>query len=90
VTVLPLKQRIAGLVDIVLGFGLPGGIETSFVKKLEHALAALEAGDTATACSDLQDFVNHAEAQSGKKLTVAQANQIIAEALAIRAALGCS
>jgi probable HAF family extracellular repeat protein len=83
-------RRIANLLATVEGLGLPDGIETSFVTKLEHALAALEAGDTATACSDLQDFINHAEAQSGKKLTVSQAGQIIAEAAAIRAALGCA
>ena len=83
-------QRVAALVTLIEGFGLPDGIETSFTKKLEHALAALEAGDTATACSELQDFINHANAQSGKKLTVEQAGRIIAEAEAVRAALGCS
>ncbi len=88
-TLSPTKA-IEFLITAVEGFDLPGGIETSFTKKLEHALAALEAGDTATACSDLQDFINHANAQSGKKLTVEQAGQIIAEAEAIRAALGCS
>jgi probable HAF family extracellular repeat protein len=84
------QQGVAGLIQIVQGFGLPKGIENSFVVKLDHALAALDAGDTATACAELQAFVNHAEAQSGKKLTVAQASQIIAGAQAIRAALGCS
>jgi probable HAF family extracellular repeat protein len=83
-------QRVAALVTLIESFGLPDGIETSFTKKLEHALAALEAGDTATACGDLQDFINHASAQSGKKLTVEQAGRIIAEAEAVRAALGCS
>ena len=69
---------------------MPKGIEKSFVVKLEHALASLQAGDVGAACAELQAFVNHAEAQSGKKLTVAQASQIIAEAQAIRTALGCS
>jgi probable HAF family extracellular repeat protein len=85
-----LSPVIASLITTVESFQLPKGIENSFVVKLEHALAALDAGDTATACAELQAFVNHAEAQSGKKITVAQATQIIAEAQAIRAALGCS
>lgn len=89
-TPLTPARRIANLLATVEGLGLPDGIETSFTKKLEHALAALEAGDTVTACSDLQDFINHASAQSGKKLTVEQAGQIITAAEGIRARLGCS
>ena len=88
--VLSPPEAIASLITWVEGFGLPAGIENSFVVKLEHALASLQAGNTGAACGELQAFVNHAQAQSGKKLTVAQANQIIAEAQAIRAALGCS
>jgi hypothetical protein len=84
------EQGIAGLIEIVMGFGLPKGTENSFLTKLEHALAALQAGNLAAACGDLQAFINHAQAQSGKKLTVEQASLIIAEAEAIRAALGCS
>jgi probable HAF family extracellular repeat protein len=83
-------RRIDNLIAMVEGFELPKGIANSFVTKLEHALAALEAGDTATACSELQAFVNHAEAQAGKKLTVEQAGQVIDAANAIRAVLGCS
>jgi probable HAF family extracellular repeat protein len=85
-----LSEAIASLITSIEGFQLPKGIENSFVVKLEHALASLQAGNTGAACGELQAFVNHAQAQSGKKLTVAQASQIIAEAQAIRAALGCS
>jgi len=34
-------------------------------------------------------FINEVMAQSDKKLTVAQANQLIAQANAIKTALGC-
>ena len=84
------QQGVAGLIQIVQGFGLPKGIEKSFVEKLEHALASLQKGNVGAACAELRAFVNHAQAQSGRQLTVAQATQIIAEAQAIRTALGCS
>jgi len=43
----------------------------------------------ATACIKLQDFINECNAQSGKKLSVEQANELIARANEIRASLGC-
>ena len=81
---------IDGLIEVVLGFGLPKGIETSYVAKLRDALAALEAGDVATACDALLDFINHTSAQAGNKLTAEQAGEMIDGAEAIRAAIGCS
>jgi hypothetical protein len=71
-------------------YQLPKGIANSFITKLEHARAALEAGDTGTACAELQASINHARAQSGKKLTVEQAAALVAEVEAFRAKLGCS
>jgi hypothetical protein len=47
------------------------------------------AENRADACHQLAAFVNSAAAQSGKQLTVAQANQLIAKATQIRAVLGC-
>jgi hypothetical protein len=41
------------------------------------------------ACQDLLLFVNHVKAQIGKKITLAQANQLLTVATAIQAALGC-
>ena len=87
------QQGVAGLIQIVRSFGLPKRTEKKLVDKLEHALASLQAGNVGAACAELQAFVKRAEAESGKKhkkLTVAQASQIIAEAQAIRTALGCS
>jgi probable HAF family extracellular repeat protein len=83
------QAGIAGLIGLVQGFGLPRGIETSFVKKLEGALRSLEAGNPEPACGELLAFINHARAQSGKALTDEQAEQIIGEAEALRLALGC-
>jgi len=84
------RGRLGSLIDLVLGLELPGGIENSLVKKLENARAALEDGDTATACELLGAFVNECEAQSGKKLAADDAARLIGEAQAIRALLGCS
>jgi FIMAH domain-containing protein len=81
---------IGDLIDLVESYPLPKGIKNSFVVKLEAALAALEAEDDASACDSLQAFINHAEAQRGKKLTEAQALALIGAAQAIREALGCS
>jgi len=53
------------------------------------AAAALAADNTATACIKLQDFINECNAQSGKKLSVEQANELIARANEIRASIGC-
>ncbi len=83
-------ERVADLISLVRSFNLPYGTTNSLTVKLRGALDALEAGDTATACARLSDFVNHTRAQSGKKLTTAQANQLIEEANAIRSLLGCS
>ncbi|MCA1614667.1 MAG: hypothetical protein LC795_11110 [Acidobacteria bacterium] len=83
-------ERVADLISLVRSYNLPYGTTNSLTVKLRGALDALEAGDTATACARLSDFVNHTRAQSGKKLTTAQAAQLIEGANAIRALLGCS
>ncbi|HEX8129515.1 MAG TPA: hypothetical protein VF527_10470 [Pyrinomonadaceae bacterium] len=83
-------ERISDLNALVRSFGLNHGTETSLTVKLRDALNALNAGNTAVACAKLADFANHTRAQSGKKLTTAQATQLIDEANSIRAALGCS
>ena len=48
-----------------------------------------DAGDNAAACRSLQDLINATGVQSGKKLTVAQADAIAARATRIRTILGC-
>jgi hypothetical protein len=56
---------------------------------LEVALGAWQTGDSAGACSSLSAFLNEVQAQSGKKLTEAQAQQLTAAANDIRALIGC-
>ena len=83
------EDQINDLIELVESFGLPRGPENSLTTKLQAALAALEAADTATACSCLTAFINECQAQSGKKLTTAQATQLINSANQIKTDLGC-
>jgi probable HAF family extracellular repeat protein len=83
-------SMVESLIELVRGFDLPKGTENSLVTKVEHAQAALAAGDTGTACSLLGAFVNETRAQAGKKLTAEQAARMISSAEQIRAAMGCS
>jgi len=71
------------------GLGLPAGTTTSLRTKLARALDAMSRGDVAAACNALADFISEVKAISGKKLTVAQAQALIAEANRIRGLLGC-
>jgi len=77
------------LQTMIEGFGLDNGTLNSFEAKLRAALTALAAGDKAGACQALQDLINAVRAQSGKKLTVAQATAVIDEATRIRGLIGC-
>jgi Tol biopolymer transport system component len=83
-------ERINDLISRVKKLGLHHGITNSLVVKLQHALRALNAGDTQGACAGLKAFANEVGAQSGKKLPAVQATELTDEANAIRAALGCS
>lgn len=83
------RDAVDQLHATVDGLGLPKGSATSLDAKLEAVAEALNAGDTATACSDLTAFIHEVEAQRGKKLTTAQADDLLAAAEEIQASLGC-
>ena|SRR6266849_5484951 len=89
VTVLDAPAQLANLAERAGVLGLPTGIATSLTAKLNAALAAADAGDVATACTKLQDFINETQAQAGKKISMTDATWLIAEAERIRAVLGC-
>jgi hypothetical protein len=83
------SAALTNLGNLIAGFGLPAGTANSLLAKVNAAQASLAAGNTTDACNDLGALINEASAQSGKKLTVAEAAAIIAAATAIRTALGC-
>ncbi|HTG93402.1 MAG TPA: hypothetical protein VL866_12505 [Pyrinomonadaceae bacterium] len=83
------ENQIDDLISQVRSFNLQPGIANSLIRKLQNALDAIDAGDTATACSSLNAFINECQAQSGKKLTAQQAAQLITAASQIKTGLGC-
>jgi hypothetical protein len=89
VTVNGAATQVSDLITTVNSMGLSSGLQNSLDVKLNAALKAVNAGQTATACSDLSDFIGQAQSQSGKGLTVSQANQLIAAAKQVQAVLGC-
>jgi hypothetical protein len=81
------SEQIADLKALIQSWGIHHGIENSFISKLQSAQAALNRGDLAAGLGSLQAVINHANAQRGKKLTIAQADQIITDATRIRAVI---
>ena len=53
------------------------------------ALSAAKAGSSVSTCNQLNAFNNQTVVQSGKQLTVDQANQLMASASRIKAVIGC-
>ena len=84
-----VPDQISDLMALILSFNLHDGTENSLIAKLQDALTALNANDTATACISLTSFINASQAQSGKKLTGDQVKQLVDSANLIKAGLGC-
>jgi hypothetical protein len=89
VTVKGAAAQVSDLINLVNSFHLSSSLQTALDNKLQDVLSAINAGQTATACSELTDFIGHVQSQSGKGLTTSQANQLIAAAKQIQAVLGC-
>ena len=89
VTVKGAREQIIDLITLVQSFGLRASVERKLVSNLEDALAAIGLGDTAGVCAELDDFSQLVMGLSGSKIPVDQANQLIAAANQIKAALGC-
>src|SRR6516164_1140321 len=68
---------------------VPSATKNALVAKLNAALTALNAHQTATACARMQDFINLVQAQSGKKIPAIVAAGLIADATQIRTTIGC-
>ena len=84
VTVLGAAQQAQDLYQMAAVTG-PGG---SFAAKLAAVLESMSSG-SGNACASLQAFINEVRAQSGKKISAAQAASFIAAAERIRAVIGC-
>jgi TolB protein len=77
------------LADQVALLPLPKGPKNSLLVILTDVRAALDANNTAGACSALADFISRVGAQSGKKISASEAADLIAQATAIADELGC-
>lgn len=83
------EQQLNDLIALIRSFNLPAGTTNSLIRKLQNAIDASNASDTATACTLLTSFINECQAQAGKKLTPAQSTQLITAASQIKTELGC-
>ena len=82
----PITLLFARLLKAVQGIG-PG---KSLANKLRHARAYYDANDKQATCATLQGFSQLVKAQRGKKIKPNKlADELLAEAKAIRKAIGC-
>jgi hypothetical protein len=84
-----IVEQLNDLVALVQSFNLSVGTEASLISKLQDAIAAVNASDTATACDSLTAFINASQAQFGKKLTANQVKQLVDSATQVQTDLGC-
>lgn len=90
VHVLGPDEQLTRLRDDVHALGLIPGIDTSLVTRLEAALAAIDLGDTATACVRLASFIREVTALAGTQIPATEAAELIEQANRIRAVIGCA
>jgi hypothetical protein len=82
-----IAAQIQSLIDQVESLGLPKGQENSLEAKLRAALASVQRGNESSARGQLGAFVNEVQAQRGKKIPTADADELIAAAQQIIAEL---
>jgi len=92
-SLLSTTDLISNLVDTVILMNISAGISNALDAKLDSTLKALEDANTnndIAAVNTMYAFCSSVEAQRGKKLTSAQADQLISEANGIIALLDSS
>lgn len=85
----PVVPAVSDLIGQIRALGLPDGTRASLVAKLNAAIAAFNVGELATTCMRVDDFINHVHAQSGKKITLDQAEGLLDATAQIEVMLGC-
>jgi hypothetical protein len=81
--------QVKDLINLVNSFHLTKSLQTALDNKLQDVLTAINSGQTATACSELTDFIGFVQSHTGKGISTSQASQLIAAAKQIQAVLGC-
>ncbi len=82
------EELLSALMTQIAGMALPTGIGNALNSKLQSALGDALAGDFASASATLHALIKSVEAQRGKKLTYAQADQLVSAVQAIIAVVG--
>jgi len=77
---------VPALIEMVNSFNLDSGRTTSLLAPLKD----VDQGSQSSRCNSLNAFTNEVKAQRGKDLTASQANDLVQQATAVRANLGCS
>jgi hypothetical protein len=80
IVVLNNEEATGEVIDTVEELDLPKGTEDSCTSKLDNAIKSIEKGKENAAINQLDAFINHIEAQRGKKLTDEEADECIAAA----------
>ena len=81
------EEMLENAIERVENLPIHHGVKNALLAKLMNALSNLLKGNTTPTLNKLEAFKNHVEAQRGKKLTDAQADECIAMADAIVAAI---
>jgi HYR domain-containing protein len=82
-------EQTADLITAVKNLATKTGIRNALLVKLNAALKNIQRNNTGAACGELQAFINLADAQRGKAITVGDADSLIAASTQIRAVIGC-
>lgn len=85
--VLSISDMIDRLIAKVKSLNLQKGTENSLIAKLNAAKASLERGQENTAINQLNAFINEVQAQSGKKIVVSDADDLVSRAIRIIGAI---
>ena len=87
ITVTPSAPTFDSVADKITALALHHGLENALLAKLTNAENAVDDGNITAAKNKLNALINHIEAQSGKKIDVADANDLIACVEALRDSL---
>jgi len=85
-------QATENLIDDITSLGLPEEVENSLTAPLQNVgdkLTDNNPKNDSAACGKLEGFINQVNAQEGKKLTLAEADELRQAAQALKNSLGC-
>ena len=83
------SSDLSDLAMQLVGDSAGKGPGKALVEKAAAIQAAVNAGQKATACTSITDYLGLVQAQTGKKLTAIQVTLLTNDAQALAATLGC-